>query len=1238
MNMPQRFWRKTVASTVIFSMIFLPVVQPAHAASTDISDIPVAVKSRVKPNIIMSYDDSGSMDSEVLMSTNDGAMWWHMGDNRFFGRNASDVGDFNAVAKTGTINFNSVGDATATWKKFVNLFPNGTATGARVYSDAGNDHYAIAPTAEFAYLRSPDFNPIYYNPNTKYLPWPPGHNGTALVTYANASPTAAPSHPAIGATTFNLTLIRTSTTANETFRMFTGMTMPTGASYRLASAGAGAFTSLAVSEVIGSGGTVAAGEYNVNVPYSPATYYLKDATGTDAVAPDGSKLKKYTILAAEVANMQNFANWFTYYRKRKLLMNAAVGNVFGAQKDLRMGVSTFSQGAANSPDVTMYDFNAASDASNAKRLVGLIYAINGSGGTPTKQALDFVGRQFMRTNAGAPIEFKCQFNAAFVFTDGYANLIDPPVPPGNADGSGIYTTQFGNSNTFPYVDAESNTIADIAMKYYRTNLRADLPVGKVPLAQDDTGLPESGPDADRNTNLHMLTYAMGLGVKGTIFGGSSAAALNPYASPGPNWTTVYPYVNRSPKSVDDLWHATLNGRGDLVSATNATEAETAVQAIIDRIKAKDSGAAAVAVANANVVAGDNASYASTYKSNFWSGDLKASPIDLVTGQPNELAPIWTAGSAGTQLNAVAVTAATRKIATYSGTTGTGQGRQFQPTSAPTPTKLSAAQQTLLNSPATPPGPADGAAVVAYLRGDRSGETAGIYRARRSRLGDIINAEPVVVREPFASYTDEGYSTYKSSKSGRMRLVLQGANDGMLHAFNTATGVEEWAYVPNLVMGSLNNLSRKSTFVHRFYVDGTPVVSDVDFTRTDTGAATSSGAADWRTMVVGGLGKGGRGYYALDVSSTTAADEAAVAGKVLWEFPNSATPAADKLNVGYSFGRPIVAKTKAKGWVVMVASGYNNGTNSGDSGGNGQGYLFVLNAKTGELIKAIPTGAGSVASPSGLAHISAFVQSDDFDRTVETVYGGDTLGNVWRFDFTGNAIAGWDAAKLATLVDTSSVAQPITSEPELAKVNVGGAVFKRFVYVGTGLFLGDTDVPGSVGANVNASQTQTMYGLVDDLSGSPLISPLRSSLRQQTFTVSGSTRTASGNAVNFTTQKGWYIDLPSSGERSNTNPALALGALVFTSNIPSTDPCNLGGTSFFNVLDFKNGGFLTGSTVSWSSASLGEGLASRAVLIKLPSGDVMALARKSDGTTMSQKLPLPAGSGSTKRKSWKELVQ
>jgi type IV pilus assembly protein PilY1 len=462
----------------------------------------------------------------------------------------------------------------------------------------------------------------------------------------------------------------------------------------------------------------------------------------------------------------------------------------------------------------------------------------------------------------------------------------------------------------------------------------------------------------------------------------------------------------------------------------------------------------------------------------------------------------------------------------------------------------------------------------------------------------------------------------------------------VHAFTAATGAEAWAYIPSLILGNLDLFTKKSGFTHKYYVDATPVSSDVDFNNTGGG----NGSGDWRTMVVGGLGKGGRGYYALDVTSTTAASEAALTSKVLWEFPNSATSATVKANIGYTLGRPIIAKTRAQGWVVLVTSGYNNGTNAGDSGGDGKGYLFVLNAKTGALISAISTGVGSTTSPSGLSSISGYAVNGDTDNTVQYVYGGDVNGNVWRFDLTAASSNNWNVRKLAALVDAGGSAQPVTAEPELANVKVTGGAYKRFVYIGTGRLLGDTDIPGSVGANANASQTQTMYGLVDDLSdpgaGGTVITPLRTSLQQQLFTVNGDgSRTASTTAVNFSTKKGWYIDMPGSGERMDTSPALAYGALAFTSNLPSTDPCVPGGSSYLNVLDYSNGGFLNASdpTVK-SSLPLGAALASRVVLIRLPSGKMVGLIQKTDGGITSVPGVQSNSTLVTKRKSWIELMQ
>ena len=237
--------------------------------------------------------------------------------------------------------------------------------------------------------------------------------------------------------------------------------------------------------------------------------------------------------------------------------------------------------------------------------------------------------------------------------------------------------------------------------------------------------------------------------------------------------------------------------------------------------------------------------------------------------------------------------------------------------------------------------------------------------------------------------------------------------------------------------------------------------------------------------MGGLGKGGRGVYALDMTTPNVGSEIVAANKVLWEFPNATTNATVKANVGYVFGRPFIVKTQAKGWVVLVASGYNNGTGTDNSGGDGHSYLFVLNARTGALIKAIDTTVGAAADPSGMAHLAAYVVDADYNPTVSQVYAGDLKGNVWRFDLTDLSIANWGVKRLAILRDgplTTDNTQPVTTEPQFADIKING-VFRRLVYVGTGRYLGDSDVPTTGVETLPGSQKQTVYGLVDVLSDS-----------------------------------------------------------------------------------------------------------------------------------------------------------
>lgn len=1179
--------RRSVAQTLLVCLVSGQPIQTVQAASTDIADIPMAVKNTAGPNIMFTLDDSGSMQFEVVPE-NSKVYFSFPRPNPLYGA-AWGYGSFYS---------------------FVARF------------DLTNKYAR--------YYRTAKFNLLYYDPAKRYVPW----TNADKTLMSNATATAAYHNPYnTGEGTRNLTVDNT-----QTARW-----------------------------VDDDGGNT-----NTSVTFYPATYFKWIGTGTLTGPTDANNIAaNFSKVEIKPANapftkganrtdcvgttctyteeIQNFANWYTYYRSRILLSRAGVGQAFAdVGSDPRVGFAAINKSSATidgiaSPGTIISGVRKFDSAGRTSFYASLYGHVMPSAGTPLRQALDDIGQYFQRTDdlgpwganpgVGGGAQAYCRQNYNIFMTDGYwsgGTSYDARTAAARANVDGTAGATITNHNTNPnpasyqyspanpYSDANSDTLADVAMYYWNRDLRTDL-ANKVPTNSLDPAFWQ-----------HLVNLTVGLGVTGTISDAAiqSAFTSNPATITWPNPTSS------DPAKVDDLAHAAINSRGGFLNAADPSNFATALAGTINNIIGREAGAAAVAVANANVTGSDNQSYASKYNSGNWSGDLLAYPINLTTGVPDTSSPTWTT-SAQPQLDLR--TSANRKIVTYTGTSGTGQGIQFQPTSAGTTTKLSTAQQTLLNSTTTPPGTSDGATVVAYLRGDRSLEGTS-YRTRAHLLGDIINAEPLVVREPFAHYADTCYSTavtgkcttsFKTDQASRTRIVYQGANDGMLHAFNAASGAEEWAYIPNLLMSDLNNLSRKTGFVHKYYVDGTPTSADVDFSNTD--GVTGNPNPSWKTILVGGLNKGGRGYYALDITTATAADEAAVTQKVLWEFPNSATTTTVKNNTGYSFGKPIIVKTPSKGWVVLVTSGYNNGA---DTGGDGHGYLFVLNARTGNLIKAIDTGEGLSTDPSGLAQIAAYVENSDIDNTVSYVYGGDLKGNVWRFDLTATNPNSWNVKRLAILKDGIGNTQPVTTVPELAKITIGGTD-KRFVYVGTGKYLGDSDVA--------TTGTQTMYALVDDLSSpvgsTPVIGdPTRSSLQVQTLTASGTTRTATTTTVDFALKKGWYVDMPASGERINTDPALVLGALVFTSNIPSSDVCTPGGSSWLNVLDYKTGGKLTGSTVAWSSISLGDALASRVVPIKLPSGEIKVLVRTSDAATTTTGVPVPSSSTTGRRASWRELLE
>lgn len=818
---------------------------------------------------------------------------------------------------------------------------------------------------------------------------------------------------------------------------------------------------------------------------------------------------------------------------------------------------------------------------------------NGALFTPLRGTLQSAKTYFSSSLSGktSPVLYSCQQNFVMLVTDG--------LPTGDTSGN-LYSAA-ARTNSCAW-DTASNACTSGSFGTAATDAITAAKALRTSSVSGQTSTNKDGTNAVTG-KYDVQTYVVALGE--TVANADALSVMNAMAYNG--------------------------GTDAAIPANDAAAFKSAIAAISDSITAKVGSAAAVAVANAHVTSSDNASYASSYNSGTWAGDLNSNAVDVTTGVVSATS-LWTAGSAATQLDLRSP--ASRLIATSTDVAGSIGGLQFQPTTAGTASKLGAAQQTLLNTPTK----TDGAAVLAYLRGDRTCETVGActvtYRARAHLLGDMINAEPVVVGAPSAGYTDTGYSAFKSSNASRTRMLYQGANDGMLHAFVASTGAESWAYVPNLVMANLNKLSSKASYSHAYYVDGTPEYGDVDFNNID--GVTSGG--DWRTILVGGLGKGGNGFYALDVTTPTASNEVEVKNKVLWEFPNSITNATTRStviqNMGYAYSKPLLVKTAAKGWVVLVTSGYNNGTNSGDSGGDGLGHLFVLNPKTGDLIKDIPTTgctASPAANPCGLAQISASIASTG---TVDYVYGGDLYGNLWRFNLTNTSAASWTTAVFAALKDNAGITQPVTAAPTLTVVDG-----RRMVQVGTGQYFGSSDVTGTTGANYASSQTQTMYGLWDQLTAITATPSLRANLQQQTYTSTATTRTLSSNAVDYSIKKGWYIDL-NAGERINTQCGTSYDNLVCTSNIPSATKCEPGGSSWEYVVSSRTGSLANRSIESWSGTFLGNVLASRPVIISNEDGQQFSLVRLSDATTHTKKLPPPPpptpAVPTLKRTSWRQL--
>ena len=576
--------------------------------------------------------------------------------------------------------------------------------------------------------------------------------------------------------------------------------------------------------------------------------------------------------------------------------------------------------------------------------------------------------------------------------------------------------------------------------------------------------------------------------------------------------------------------------------------QTAFTSIANAIKAFTT---AFSFTAADVTSG-NAAYASQYDSKGWTGVVTARTITYAADGTPSSTDVWaTTTTLESQLSNGGWNT-DRRVVTWNGSAGT----PFRLTNLTT--QQQSALSTSYSSTDTP------TLYLNFLRGDRSQEdistATGSIRAYRSRgllLSDIVNSKVTPVAAPNASYGDTanpGYGKFKTDRAGRPTMVYVGANDGMLHAFNgaltgTTAGTERFAYVPSAVFGKALSTDSDSilgqlgnpNYSHRYSVDATPLVFDIDFNSAGGSfVTTSAGTSDWRSLLIGGLGKGGKSYYAIDVTDPASmTSEANVASKVQWEFSDP--------TMGYSYGAPMVVKTAKYGWVVVFTSGYNNS--------DGYGYLYFVNPKTGALLEKVSTGVAA----AGLTQATPYVQ-DFADYTADAIYAGDLDGNLWRFDITGARASGFYPApqKLAKFTNpTGTAAQPVTIKP---LVEIHPVTRRRFILVGTGVLLDSTDVVSTA--------AQSFYAIVDGTAST--FSTITSAATRSTLT---QVADPAAGATLSTSSRGWYVDLGASGGvalRIASDIDAFNGIIAFSSLLTTGDACSPAGTSRVYVLNFGTG--------------------------------------------------------------------
>ncbi|HRQ66856.1 MAG TPA: PilC/PilY family type IV pilus protein, partial [Xanthomonadaceae bacterium] len=1045
-------------------------------------------------------------------------------------------------------------------------------------------------------------------------------------------------------------------------------------------------------------GKTGAGYYRYTGPALTA-----DASGKISNTGTLYTSSNWTWVPLPAAEQQNFANWFSYYRYRKI---AAISGTSHAFADFDHGIRVAWQNINSNTTANPFVAGGTTilspfQGATRTKFYNWLFNNPASGGTPNQAAANRVGTLFTYGNNSNRLttknpyydpdsgrELACRKNFHIQMTDGMWNggsvtttsNDNSPLPRTLPDGRTYGKGTLGGPTTLYWNEGTPNTrgMADIGFHFWATDLRPDFQTnaqtklkvrpyladrttgvtGSTPLNPGDNWLdnPEVywNPANNPATWPHLVQYMIGFGVDGTI--PATDANLLRLRKGQAAWPNI-PSSDIAEK-IDDMWHAAVNSRGQFFAAANPDELIDAMRKIIASVVAQSTSSTPAAV-SLPILTGGNSIYQGGYDSSGWAGSLIRRKIDS-TGQPGEsewnAACILTGGQCPDPTGSSTARDPNSRVIITSN--GQGTGIPFRLTS------LTATQKARLDSDG------HGAKRVDYIRGDRTQESlpaTPLMRLRTSVLGAIINGEPAYVSAPRSGFhdvfppsspeaiaaaanEDDSYAGYQNAERARAPTVYAGANDGMLHAFDAASGKELWAYIPNFLIEN----GRLSAITDR----NSDLVPGVDSPAREADVFING---KWRTILLGSARLGGRGIYALDVTDPNPGSESAASGTgkiALWEFTSGTTASAAGdppcaagsrtcASLGYTYDSANVARIKYQDkWVAVVSSGYF--PNKAESAANANDIneaaasrtsLLVIDIATGKLIREIRTSAAPQTLPPGFKTFglsTPMVYDEGSNEVDDIVYAGDLAGNLWRFDLSdGTDPANWKVDLMFTSYGNGGAAnageQPIAYNPTALR---DPSTRRAMIVVGTGKYLGEEDRTSTI-------KEQAWYGIRDYGTASSHYPISVNQLITQTLTQSGSDRTVSGytgptgtvpssapfmrvgrksGSVAVTDSvraQGWRVRLniaTEKGERAQRRavPMVTANVALVYGLIPkSDDPCDPGNR--YSVMAIDGG---TGAALAMSSgevAGSGVGIVGGVAQAESPSADPAVFRGGGGGT-------------------------